>query len=930
MDNYLRSILAFLSIITFLIIGCATTSEVGRRTVRVERERIPGEPELIRPELSLNHEGQVIKIDVWMRGYEKMKETEIEEIHLKTKELKKEEQDKVFRAPKSLLNPFEWVGSAIDLVFLPIGVISANKAMKDPNKVDIKDNYETKRGKERIIKEEITLPAKDVPLVIKVNDYETSLKSNHDGKAELNLLPLINSLNVIPDRLRITCTAQIKDKSLTEELHLSNREIQKIVQSEIGRPKLAPYLVASVDFEKSKGVLNAGYSDKLIVTVSNKGRGEAYQLKGTIKCPDPIFEPKEIFFGRLDPGKTKNTIVTFDVPKEFPSKILPIEVHFSECNKYDPEPTETSLSIISRKRPNFAYSYQIIDDGSGNSIGNGDGRIQKGESVDLLVTIKNIGGETSLNTKSQISQTAYDDGIILNVPEVDLGDIKPDETKAARFTMSVLRKFVPKQIKLHLTVKETNFDTKLQEELAFVIDQAIRPKIIPLSQVMEVTRDNAKIYSGAGEDTPVLAQINKGAQFRATGQLGDWYQVMLSEQEKGWLKTIDLREPMQTKDPSAVKVSEPVIIKVMVNAPPTIVITSPTNNQSTESETIILRGGIVDPRGLKKVEVALNGKIIQDIDARGIKIVGKSGAPSSGTEFNLHQTLKLAKGHNLIQVTATNLDGLLATKEIFVNQIKPRGQIWVVSIGIDKYQDPRIPHLKFATRDAIAFTEYMKRNNQIQDDQIFLMINEDATLRKLKSILGGEIRRRGTKNDTVFIFFAGHGAPERDPNSPDGDGLEKYILPNDADPNDLYATALPMKEISEIFNRIAAERVIFISDSCYSGAAGGRTFSIAQHRTNLSDNFLDRISQGKGRVILSASGANEPAREDDRLKHGIFTYYLLEGLREAADTDKDGLVTVDEIYIYLSTIIPRVTGQDQHPVKKGEVEGQIVIGKTGK
>jgi uncharacterized caspase-like protein len=61
------------------------------------------------------------------------------------------------------------------------------------------------------------------------------------------------------------------------------------------------------------------------------------------------------------------------------------------------------------------------------------------------------------------------------------------------------------------------------------------------------------------------------------------------------------------------------------------------------------------------------------------------------------------------------------------------------------------------------------------------------------------------------------------------------------------------------------------------------------------------------------------------LQHGIFTYYLLKGLRGAADADKDGLVSVDEAYRYVTTHVPRATGQEQHPVKKGTVKGSLVL-----
>jgi uncharacterized caspase-like protein len=52
----------------------------------------------------------------------------------------------------------------------------------------------------------------------------------------------------------------------------------------------------------------------------------------------------------------------------------------------------------------------------------------------------------------------------------------------------------------------------------------------------------------------------------------------------------------------------------------------------------------------------------------------------------------------------------------------------------------------------------------------------------------------------------------------------------------------------------------------------------------------------------------------------------LEALQGKGDLDKDGMITVDEVYRYVSMKVPQATGQDQHPVKKGEMMGQIVLG----
>ena len=71
----------------------------------------------------------------------------------------------------------------------------------------------------------------------------------------------------------------------------------------------------------------------------------------------------------------------------------------------------------------------------------------------------------------------------------------------------------------------------------------------------------------------------------------------------------------------------------------------------------------------------------------------------------------------------------------------------------------------------------------------------------------------------------------------------------------------------------------FIAYSCHSGASEGRTVSFSETRANISDAFLDRIIGEKGTIILTASGANEVSAENEEFRHGVFTHYLLEGLK---------------------------------------------------
>jgi hypothetical protein len=358
------------------------------------------------------------------------------------------------------------------------------------------------------------------------------------------------------------------------------------------------------------------------------------------------------------------------------------------------------------------------------------------------------------------------------------------------------------------------------------------------------------------------------------------------------------------------------------NPPPVIVIASPKDESEITSNKVTLYGVAKDDRGITKLEIMIGDEISRESIVRDLK--SAESETLARVEFN--EIINLQKGLNKITIRATNTEGLISTETLIIHRRELKKNIWAVIIGIDQY--PNIRKLKYAVKDARALYNHFIDYMRLPKENIILLINEDASLTNLRSTLGTHLKRKAGKEDTVFIYFAGHGCTEQDSQSPDGDGLTKYLLPYDALPDDLYATALPMGEVQKIFDRIKSDRLIFICDACYSGASGGRTVSLTGLRSNISDAFLDRLVKGKGQVIITASGANEVSAESDELQHGIFTYFLLKGLRGEADADTDGLITVDEIYNYVSIEVPGATRQEQHPVKKGSFEGQIVIGYT--
>ena len=693
--------------------------------------------------------------------------------------------------------------------------------------------------------------------------------------------------------------------------------------------------------------VRAGSTVSLTLTVKNTGKGPLYRFQAKTKSTDPLLDGHVFYLGRIEGGQSAEDTVAIKIPQDRADGELPMRLEFEEYNGFVPDPVKALLALKGLARPRFAFTYQIIDDGSGNSVGNGDGRIQKGEAVDFLLTVKNVGGVPAQQTTAEISSAATP-GLRIRDGLAQLGVLKPDETKTARVNLHVGKELTQKELTIKLFLRERSLNVMLEEPLTLVLDHRPPPQITVTNKLVAVAEPSAKIHSGAGPETSAIATAGKDQPLAVTGELGDWYRVQLTSSETGWVAKGDVKDaPVSAKAEMPLRTIEGApVIKLFQNAPPVIALASPSVGQQITAERVRVIGAAASERGIVRVEISVNGQLLARREDLGITVRPSGQAKTTTSEaaeesrdlsiqpsrqgtakaatLEFAERIPLREGVNEIVVTAVDADNLSASRTVTVTRVIDKGKIWAVVIGISSYKAVR--SLQYADKDAQAFYEYLVNQVGIPKDNATLLMNEQATLTTLKRTLGTDLKRKAGEKDTVIIYYAGHGAPEPEASASDDDGLEKYIVPYDADPNDLYTTGLPMREVETIFQRLAPERVIFITDSCYSGATAGRTFQTASRRAVVSDAFLSRLSKGKGRVVLTASRAGEVSEERDNLGHGVFTYYLLEGLKGKADQDGDGIITVDEVYAYVSNKVPEATGQNQHPVKKGEVEGQLVLG----
>ena len=368
----------------------------------------------------------------------------------------------------------------------------------------------------------------------------------------------------------------------------------------------------------------------------------------------------------------------------------------------------------------------------------------------------------------------------------------------------------------------------------------------------------------------------------------------------------------------------------------------PEDRSRTAEAASVVAAVVESSKGVTTVQVLLNGAEVHQEAGRQAERSVIVTAP-----------VTLRAGPNTVVVRATQADGTVrqelrtvvyeparvaATPPPAAPPPPPPAPVrnqWAVVIGVGHYESAAIPRLRFTVQDAEAVHQALIGPVGFKKDNVLLLTDRTErkpTLRNIKWALGTFLGRSAQKDDTVLIFFAGHGAPEVDTRGLERDGLAKYLIPSDADPDDLFSTALPMDDLQTIFGRIEAERVVAFLDACYSGAAGGRTFASKRTRAGAVDDlFLERLTRSRGRAIITASRTAEVSIELPELGHGIFSYYLVNGLKGAADLNRDGIVSLQELYEYVEqqvTAKSRAVGGNQHPVMKGEMEGVLPLSKV--
>jgi uncharacterized caspase-like protein len=226
------------------------------------------------------------------------------------------------------------------------------------------------------------------------------------------------------------------------------------------------------------------------------------------------------------------------------------------------------------------------------------------------------------------------------------------------------------------------------------------------------------------------------------------------------------------------------------------------------------------------------------------------------------------------------------------------GDMHIVAVGIDRYDDPTLGRLRFARADAEAFARALASGCRGFFDNVHttLLLDERATRQTILDALEQVVQQVGPKDTFVFLF-AGQGQMifHRDRNrlgGPPNVGRSRrdefVLMPSDGNTKSLEETAIPGHLLQSVLRRIQARNRLVVLDSGGSSAGFESAASIAIERDEVLADALDASV-----LLLGADGMVSEGKHFG--EHGFITRVLLDGLSGLADINNDKVVTSREL-----------------------------------
>lgn len=329
-----------------------------------------------------------------------------------------------------------------------------------------------------------------------------------------------------------------------------------------------------------------------------------------------------------------------------------------------------------------------------------------------------------------------------------------------------------------------------------------------------------------------------------------------------------------------------------------------TSQREVEVEVEVYNGG----SGFSELNLFQNGKlVISDKDFKEIPV---------GQHISKKYKLSLVNDLNTFSVMVKNKQNIDSRPNEFklqyTGEVIATSSLYVLAIGINQYKNERY-NLNYAYDDAYSFVEGLKKisGDIYREIKVVEVYNEQATK---SGIINGlnQIKTMAQPEDVFVFYYAGHGTID------DTQDNKYFFVPTDVtqlygDSTQLVTKAISSEELKLHLSEIKAQKQLVLMDACHSG---GAIETLSTRSAASEEKAMIQLARAAGIVMIASSGTQQFATEFAILKHGVFTYSLLEALNGAGDNG-DGSITVSEIKQYMEDAVPELTkkhgGSAQYP-----------------
>ena len=220
-------------------------------------------------------------------------------------------------------------------------------------------------------------------------------------------------------------------------------------------------------------------------------------------------------------------------------------------------------------------------------------------------------------------------------------------------------------------------------------------------------------------------------------------------------------------------------------------------------------------------------------------------------------------------------------------------QFWALLIGVNEYQHRELNSLQYSAADCQELSRALEAVTQDFSQRELLTHHDYAPNPPTLNVVRGNLKRIATeakKTDKVVFYFSGHGVL-------DSETQQAVLCLQDTTPHDLLGTGLVLSEVLQLLGDCAASVQFIWLDACHSGGLSWQS-PLKNPTPQLIQRLQEQATYNQGFYALLSCDRAQQSWEFPEIGHGIFTYYLIRGLRGEAAKD-DGIIEADQLYRYI-------------------------------